>query len=404
MSDEKFKLFFLQISKTCEAVICCRVSPGQKADVVRLIKSDDDDVITLAIGDGANDVSMIKEAHIGIGLYGNEGMRAVQSSDFALGEFKFLWRLILHHGRLCYLRNSELILYFFYKNLVMTVPHIYFAFTCGFSGQTVFDDYYISFYNLFFTSWPLLIKAAFEQDVNYQIEGEAIRKLYPSLYYIGQKRSIFNWSNYFSINFLGLFHSVFIYYIPYYVLHEHHILNSSGQSIDIWSVSVISFTCLFCVVTAKLVVWTRYWTKINFFFYSIMSIFVYIVYMWFSNYWTGSRVAHSIVETHMSPFFYLCILLCGVTTFLVDYGYEFYRFNYAANASDLIRKLVYEKKGAGFNNEDVEIEITDQDYKQFRASMLPIEQSLREEDLKYEELINQKRYAKKLKSEAQHQQ
>jgi phospholipid-transporting ATPase len=72
-----FKTAFLKISKTCEAVICCRVSPGQKAEVVRLIKSDDPEIITLSIGDGANDVSMIKEAHIGIGLYGNEGMRAV---------------------------------------------------------------------------------------------------------------------------------------------------------------------------------------------------------------------------------------------------------------------------------------------------------------------------------------
>ncbi len=68
-------------------MICCRVSPKQKADVVNLIKRDNPGTITAAIGDGANDVSMINEAHIGIGLYGNEGLRAVQSSDFAIGEF-----------------------------------------------------------------------------------------------------------------------------------------------------------------------------------------------------------------------------------------------------------------------------------------------------------------------------
>lgn len=163
---------------------------------MRLIKQDDPDIITLAIGDGANDVSMIREAHIGVGLYGNEGMRAVQSSDFALGEFKFLWRLLMHHGRLCYLRNAELILYFFYKNLVLTIPHIYFGYQNGFSGQTVYDDFFISFYNLFFTSWPLVIKATFEQDVNYQLEGMQVRKLYPKLYYIGSKNTIYNWKNY----------------------------------------------------------------------------------------------------------------------------------------------------------------------------------------------------------------
>ena len=134
LADLTFKLNFLKITKTSEAVICCRVSPGQKADVVRLIKEDDPEIITLSIGDGANDVSMIKEAHIGVGLFGNEGMSAVQSSDFALGEFKFLWRLLMHHGRLNYLRNAELVLYFFYKNLVLTAPHVYFAGLNGFSG------------------------------------------------------------------------------------------------------------------------------------------------------------------------------------------------------------------------------------------------------------------------------
>lgn len=334
------------------------MSPGQKADVVRLIKQDDDDVITLAIGDGANDVSMIKEAHIGIGLYGNEGMRAVQSSDFALGEFKFLWRLILHHGRLSYLRNSEKILYFFYKNLVMTIPHVFFAFTNGFSGQTVFDDYYISFYNLFFTSWPLLIKAAFEQDVNYQIEGEQIRKLFPKLYYIGQKRTVFNWSNYFVINALGVFHSILIYYIPFYTLNERNILTPEGKSTDIWSVSVISFTCLYTCVQAKLVVWTRWWTTVNVFFYSVMSVLVYIIYVWFSHFWDESRVQYSIFEVHKSALFYLNVFLIAGVIFLSELAYEFYRFNYLSTASDYIRMLVYKKRNEGFNNLNIEIELS----------------------------------------------
>lgn len=122
LSNPASKMYFTQIAKSCEAVICCRVSPGQKADVVRLVMKDDDQVITAAIGDGSNDVSMIKEAHIGIGLYGHEGLRAVQSSDFAIGEFRFLWRLLLVHGRKAYRNNSEMVLYFLYKNLVMTVP------------------------------------------------------------------------------------------------------------------------------------------------------------------------------------------------------------------------------------------------------------------------------------------
>ena len=134
LSDFRLKMHFTNIAKSCDAVICCRVSPSQKAEVVKLIKSDDDQAITAAIGDGENDVSMIKEAHIGFGLYGHEGLRAVQSSDFAIGEFRFLWRLILNHGRKAYRNNSQLILYFLYKNLVMTLPEYYIAFVNGFSG------------------------------------------------------------------------------------------------------------------------------------------------------------------------------------------------------------------------------------------------------------------------------
>jgi phospholipid-transporting ATPase len=77
LSNQGHKTNFTKLAKTCDSVICCRVSPKQKADVVALIKEDNSQIITAAIGDGANDVSMIREAHIGIGLYGNEGLRAV---------------------------------------------------------------------------------------------------------------------------------------------------------------------------------------------------------------------------------------------------------------------------------------------------------------------------------------
>lgn len=159
LTSMEYKKHFLKIAKSCEAVVCCRVSPSQKADVVRLIKQDDEQMITLAIGDGANDVSMILEAHIGVGLYGNEGMRAVQSGDFALGEFQFLWRLLLVHGRWNYIRNAELILYFFYKNMVFTLPQFMFAYISGYSGVSIYDTYYITCFNMAFTAFPLLAKA-----------------------------------------------------------------------------------------------------------------------------------------------------------------------------------------------------------------------------------------------------
>ena len=105
---------FLLLCKQCKSVLCCRVSPSQKAAVVTLVKGGLD-VITLSVGDGANDVAMIQEADIGVGIAGEEGRQAVMSSDYAIGQFRFLQRLVLVHGRWSYRRLAETIANFFYK-------------------------------------------------------------------------------------------------------------------------------------------------------------------------------------------------------------------------------------------------------------------------------------------------
>lgn len=225
--------------------------------------------ITLSIGDGANDVPMIKNAHIGVGLFGEEGMGAVQASDYALPEFRMLWRLLLVHGRWNYMRISEMILYFFYKNMLFTIPQFLFAFYCGYSGQTVFDDVYISLYNLFFTSLPLVVRAIFEQDVNYvvstRIHSEAqetdnsvnqhlskpslmhsrqdrfipkqyemnryLFKLFPKIYFIGQENCIFNYPNYFMWVTEGIAEAVMISLFCLYILSTESV-NQHGLSSD----------------------------------------------------------------------------------------------------------------------------------------------------------------------------
>ena len=151
-----------------------------------MIKREDRSKITLAIGDGANDVSMILEAHIGVGIYGKEGMRAAQNSDFAIHEFKHLWNLVLFHGRCNYIRISEFIMYFFFKNFFFTIPHFYYAFFNNFSSFSIFEDWYVSFYNTFFTCVPIVVKAVFECDLNYKTSNkENVKQYYPYLYYVG---------------------------------------------------------------------------------------------------------------------------------------------------------------------------------------------------------------------------
>jgi phospholipid-translocating ATPase len=147
------------------SVICCRVSPKQKADVVNLAKRQKK-YITLAIGDGANDVSMILEAHIGVGIRGKEGTQAVRSADYAISQFRFLERLLMVHGRNGYIRVSKMICYYFYKNVVLVFTELHFAYWNGFSGQIFFADWLPTLYNAFFTSWLCLFALMFERDVD----------------------------------------------------------------------------------------------------------------------------------------------------------------------------------------------------------------------------------------------
>ncbi|KAG8505325.1 putative phospholipid-transporting ATPase IM [Galemys pyrenaicus] len=124
----------LELACVCKTVVCCRVTPLQKAQVVELVKNHRN-AVTLAIGDGANDVSMIKSAHIGIGISGQEGLQAVLASDYSFAQFRYLQRLLFIHGRWSYFRMCKFLRYFFYKNFAFTLVHFWFGFFCGFSAQ-----------------------------------------------------------------------------------------------------------------------------------------------------------------------------------------------------------------------------------------------------------------------------
>ena len=251
----------MEIVQYCETVICCRVTPKQKAEVVALIKKKLNK-ITLAIGDGANDANMIQEAHIGIGLYGEEGMRAVQASDFAFVKFAFLWKLVLVHGKWCYIRISEMILYFFYKNMVFTICQFFFSFMCGFSGQTIYDDYYIAFYNLFFTALPLMVRASIEQDIYYKFplkleeqdedeppfgENIYLKNYYPKLYYIGQQNILFTYKNFIFWVAEGFLHGLMVFILNVLVIGP-QINNQNGYTSDLWIMSISIYTCIILVI------------------------------------------------------------------------------------------------------------------------------------------------------------
>ncbi|PJF18947.1 Phospholipid-transporting ATPase [Paramicrosporidium saccamoebae] len=162
--EKSCRKIFVNLSSRCDAVICCRVSPLQKAKVVELIRHGKN-VMTMAIGDGANDVSMIQAADVGVGIAGQEGMQAVMSSDYAIAQFRYLTRLLLVHGRWSYIRVAEVTLLSLYKNLAFVVLLFWYQFYCGFTAQYVYDYMFLLFFNIVFSILPLLILGSFDRDL-----------------------------------------------------------------------------------------------------------------------------------------------------------------------------------------------------------------------------------------------
>ena len=259
--DEEVQKIFLDIAKDASSVICCRVSPIQKSQVVKMMKNYDKKGVTLAIGDGGNDVSMIMEAHIGIGIYGEEGMRAVQSGDYAIGEFKILRRLLLFHGRTFYIRNTTCILYFFYKNFVFTLVQFIYGFYTNFSGQTIIDDWYISFYNLIFTSLPLGARALLDFDIKPD-DGSIVKKMLPYLYAEIKRYPIFNSFNFFFYLLKGTVHCILNYFFTIYITLRNPI-DKDGNMDNLWFTSVDLYTNIIFVVTIDLMIDTSNITWIN---------------------------------------------------------------------------------------------------------------------------------------------
>uniref|UniRef100_A0A8B9KFP6 Phospholipid-transporting ATPase n=1 Tax=Astyanax mexicanus TaxID=7994 RepID=A0A8B9KFP6_ASTMX len=177
---------FLDLALSCKAVICCRVSPLQKSEIVDMVKKHVK-AITLAIGDGANDVGMIQTAHVGVGISGNEGMQATNSSDYSIAQFSYLEKLLLVHGAWSYNRVTKCILYCFYKNVVLYIIELWFAFVNGFSGQILFERWCIGLYNVIFTALPPFTLGIFDRPCSQQ---NMLR--FPQLYRITQNADGFN--------------------------------------------------------------------------------------------------------------------------------------------------------------------------------------------------------------------
>ena len=167
-------------------------------------------------------------------------MRAVQASDYAIGEFKFLRRLLLTHGRTNYVRVSEMILYFFYKNFMFTLVHFFFTFFCLASGQTIIDDWLITFFNMLFTAFPLGARACLDKDVS-EDDGSIIKCLIPFLYKENKIIPVFNRMNFLLSLLRGTIHGIINFLLVIFAL-WFNTIDNNGNTPDLWIISLILYT------------------------------------------------------------------------------------------------------------------------------------------------------------------
>lgn len=331
---------FLSLATSCIAVMCCRVSPKQKARIVRLIK-ERGGTVTLAIGDGANDVSMIQEAHVGIGIAGEEGMQASMAADYAIGQFRFLAKLLLVEGRWCYSRMASLISNFFYKNvaykLIMinsSMPLFIFQFYSGFSASTLFEQSFMIFANTLFSSLPVGVMGGFDKDID---AGSAMK--YPKLYQLGISGSAMNEMSFLAHSLEAVYHAIIIFFITTYSFADEPI-TSVGQLNDISILDAITFIYTMWTIDIAVFMNTYDWSWITVFglTFSIFLTFIYTIvfsatpgligskldYLIFRsiNFWLTFVLVITVCLAPRTVYFYLQRLLAPTDTQIIQECYK----------------------------------------------------------------------------------
>lgn len=332
LNDDNARRKFLLLCKQCKAVLCCRVSPSQKAGVVKLVKNTLQ-VMTLAIGDGSNDVAMIQAADIGIGIAGEEGRQAAMSSDYAIGQFRFLARLLLTHGKWSYKRFSEMIPSFFYKNVIFSIALFWYGIYNDFDGSYLFEFTYLMFYNLAFTSLPIIFLGILDQDVN-----DTVSLLVPELYRTGILRQELSKTKFYVYMIDGIYQSVISFFFPY-LMYYTGFVDSGGLLLDhrFWmGIVVTSIACISCNLYILFHQYRWDWFSSLFIFISII-----LVYFW-TGIWTTPLYSEEFYKAGLQMFgnldYWVCTFIGVLVCLLPRFLYDFLRVIYYPRDIDIIRE------------------------------------------------------------------
>ena len=317
--QQELKNDFIDLCISCKAVVACRVSPSQKAEIVQLVK-DHTKAITLSIGDGANDVAMIQKAAVGVGISGNEGLQAANSADFAIAQFRYLSRLLFVHGAWNYSRISKVILYSFYKNITLYIIELWFAIYNYWSGQVIYERWTIGMYNILFTSLPPIALGLFDRTCTAET-----REKFPSLYKASQNSELFNSREFWKWIGISIYHSILLFWLPLGAFHT-GVEWSSGRTDDYLVLGNTVYTLVVITTCLKAGIEMDSWTWV-----SHASIWGSIV-LWFlflavySHIWPtipfASNMPGMFEMMLSSPVFWFCLIFVPTVTLLSDIIYR----------------------------------------------------------------------------------
>ncbi|KAK5584312.1 hypothetical protein RB653_005920 [Dictyostelium firmibasis] len=333
--DDAVGFTFLRLAKMCDTVICCRVSPHQKAKIVKLVRKTFAPK-TLAIGDGANDVMMIQCAHVGIGINGKEGNQAIYAADYSISQFQHLSRLLLVHGHHSYRRMSKLICYIFYKNIVLYFCQFLFAIFSGWSGQTLFETYNLTAYSVVYTLIPLIIYCVMEKDIN-----ERTIYQHPQLYKEGIQHKYFNHFTFLQWVANGFYHGFVAFALIYCTVVKSNPF-TGGQTQELYAFGIIVYSCIMLIVTLKLALETHHWTWINHLamWGSLVVFFIWnVIYATINTTAVGSNVYYAIFHIGESAHYYLLMVFVPTLALWRDFTWKYVYRTFLPDQSHIIQEI-----------------------------------------------------------------
>lgn len=242
-ANETLSQLFFSLAVHADSVICCRASPSQKALLVKKIRLRVNGSVTLAIGDGANDIAMIQEAHVGIGITGKEGLQAARISDYSIAQFRFLQKLLLVHGRWNYVRTGKYVLGTFWKEMLFYLTQALYQRWNGYSGTSFYESWSLSMFNTLFTSLPVIFLGILEQDLS-----AATLLAVPELYSQGQRGEAFNIRKYFGWMFMATLEALLVYFMVVSLFSWPGLTGDNG----IFAMGDLSFGICVVIINTKL--------------------------------------------------------------------------------------------------------------------------------------------------------